>query len=135
MSESEGPLGRRDFGYFVSYSAVGFNLTNMFDPVINAYLVQHCGQNPQTSPVIGVPNLLSCRLLGFLGFPNVFDFGLRVTELGDSSVTYEIGIFELDAENPSALGVCVHDFVESQSRMRALMNTETREGLSRLLVG
>ncbi|KAK7448475.1 hypothetical protein VKT23_013737 [Stygiomarasmius scandens] len=89
MSESRDQLRRSDFGYFVSFSTQGFDHSKLFDSVINTYLVENCGQNLQTSPIIGLSASIRFQILGALGMgpPRVFDYGLRVIELGDSSVT------------------------------------------------
>jgi acyl-CoA thioester hydrolase len=68
-----------------------------------------------------------------LTFPQVFDLGLRVNKLGNSSVIYEIGVFEEDKVSPVAVGGYTHVFVERQSRKSAPIDKNTRSGLQKLL--
>ena len=74
----------------------------------------------------------SLQFFAPLGFPQVLDLGLRVDRLGNSSVTYEVGVFEQGKNSPAAVGGYTHVFVESESRKSSKMETETRQGLERL---
>ncbi|THV03555.1 thioesterase [Dendrothele bispora CBS 962.96] len=138
-------LKRSDFIYFLSYhtrwsdndqySHVNNSIYyHLFDSVVNTFLIECCGQNPQSSPLIGLVISSWCQFFAPLSFPDVLDLGLRVTKLGNSSVTYEIGVFREKEGHPSAVGGYTHVFVESQSRKSASMRKETREGLAKLVV-
>jgi len=70
-----------------------------------------------------------------LGFPQVLDLGLRVNKLGDSSVSYEVGVFEQGKDSPAAVGGYTHVFVGSVSRKSTSMAEKTKEGLRKLLRG
>ncbi|KAF5366770.1 hypothetical protein D9758_006497 [Tetrapyrgos nigripes] len=145
MSESQGlkQLRRSDFGYFLSYrtrwsdndqySHINNSIYyHLFDSVVNTYLIEHCGQNPQTSPFIGLVVSSWCQFFAPLSFPEVLDLGLRVTKLGISSVAYEIGVFREKEEHPSAVGGYTHVFVESGSRKSAPMRKEMKDGLEKV---
>ncbi|KAG6828666.1 hypothetical protein H0H92_007081 [Tricholoma furcatifolium] len=67
-----------------------------------------------------------------LSFPEVLNLGLRVTKLGTSSVTYEIGVFKENTTVPAAVGGYTHVFVDSQTRKSKAMDAETKTGLSKL---
>ena len=69
-----------------------------------------------------------------LSFPDVVDLGLRITKLGNSSVTYEVGVFKSGEDSPSAVGGYTHVFVERERRKSVLIGAEAREGLRKLLV-
>ncbi|KIJ16270.1 hypothetical protein PAXINDRAFT_75340, partial [Paxillus involutus ATCC 200175] len=87
-----------------------------------------------------------CQFFSALSFPDVLDLGLRVTSLGKSSVTYEVGVFKVRAPNtgvpdnrasltsdaPTAVGGYTHVFVESTSRKSAAMSDRMRAGLLKL---
>ncbi|KAF8583467.1 Thioesterase/thiol ester dehydrase-isomerase [Ramaria rubella] len=107
-----------------------------FDTIINAYLIQHCGLHPLTSPTIGLAVATSCQYFRPLSFPQPLDLRLRVSKLGTSSVTYEVGVFAADnaQTGPAAVGTFTHVFVDSKSRKSASMSPELRAGLERLLV-
>ena len=71
-----------------------------------------------------------------MAFPSVVDLALRVNKLGQSSVSYEVGVFERGAEDVRAVGGFTHVFVERERNRPAAkgMLQETRDGLTKLLV-
>jgi acyl-CoA thioester hydrolase len=68
-----------------------------------------------------------------LSFPQVVTLGLRVNVLGNSSVSYEVGVFEEGKDSPAVVGGYTHVFVESQSRKSSKMGKQLREGLIKLM--
>ncbi|PWN27057.1 hypothetical protein BDZ90DRAFT_260730 [Jaminaea rosea] len=76
------------------------------DAAINAYLVSHCALQPYRQPTDPPPSDPRADVLGLMistsaiyyapaTFPCVLRVGLRVIKLGQSSVTYELGMFEM----------------------------------------
>lgn len=76
----------------------------LFDSVVNTYLIKHCSLHPPTSPQIGLVVHSHCDYFAPTEFPAVVDLALRVSKLGKSSVTYEIGVFERGQEEVKAVG-------------------------------
>ncbi|KAI0303211.1 thioesterase [Russula brevipes] len=123
---------RTDYKYFLSYrtrwsdndqyshvnNAVYYHL---FDSVINAYLIAHCGLSPRTSDAIGLVVSSYCHFFSPLSFP-------------DSSVTYEVGVFREGSAEPAAVGGYTHVFVDAVSRKTSRMRDRTREGLQKLFI-
>lgn len=105
---------------------------HFFDSIVNTYLIRHCGLTPPNGPLIGLVVSSSCHFFAPLSFPSVLDLGLRVSKLGTSSVTYEVGVFEEGKDMPNAVGGYTHVFVDNTSRKSAAMGPRTREGLQRL---
>lgn len=103
-----------------------------FDSVVNTYLIDHCGLTPPHGAQIGLVVSSFCHFFTPLSFPSVLDLGLRVSQLGKSSVTYEVGVFEAGKEQPSAVGGYTHVFVENESRKSTQISGKTREGLEKL---
>lgn len=97
--------------------------------------MDHCGLHPPTSGQIGLVVHSHCDFFGSVAFPSVVDLALRVNKLGQSSVTYEVGIFEKDAEDVKAVGVFTHVFVERENNRPAAegMAQRTRDGLTKVL--
>lgn len=64
------------------------------------------------------------------------DLGLRVNKLGQSSVTYEIAVFERGAEDVRAVGGFTHVFVDRKKNRPAAngMSEMFRQGLGKLLL-
>ncbi|KAF4612403.1 hypothetical protein D9613_004291 [Agrocybe pediades] len=62
---------------------------HFFDSIINTYLIEKCGLDPKSSPLIGLVVSSYCQFFFPLSFPQVLELGLRVNNLGNSSVSYE----------------------------------------------
>ena len=107
---------------------------HLYDSIVNDYLARHCGVQATSSPVIGLVVTSFSDFYRPLGYPQVLELGLRVSKLGRSSVTYEIGVFEDGVESVAAVGGYTHVFVESGSRKTGSMSKEIREGLEKLAV-
>ena len=107
-----------------------------FDSIVNQYLAEHCGRNPATSTEIGIIVNSRCDFFSSVSYPGVVDLGLRVSKLGKTSVTYEIGVFEQEGEDVKAVGGFTHVFCDRKTfrPQAAGMCKEVREGLERLLV-
>ena len=103
-----------------------------FDTVINRFLVEQGGLDLERDPVIGVCVESHCRYLASVAFPQSVDAGLRVGELGRSSVRYELGIFR--GEQLCALGWFVHVFVERGTQHPTAIPASIRAALERLLL-
>ncbi|KAI0687798.1 thioesterase [Cerioporus squamosus] len=106
---------------------------HLFDSVVNTYLIQHASLSPITSNQIGLVVSSYSHFFSPLSFPAVLDLGLRVTNIGSSSVSYEIAVFEDGADVPSVVGGYTHVFVDRHTRQSASITAEMRFGLEKLL--
>jgi len=104
-----------------------------FDTVINRWLIDEGGLDIHGGEVIGVCAESHCTYRDGFSFPEDVEAGLRVGKLGRSSVRYEIGLFAVGAEEPSATGWFVHVFVDAETRRPAAMPPRLRASLERLL--
>ena len=107
---------------------------HLYDSIVNDYLAKHCGVQATSSPVIGLVVASYSDFYRPVGYPQVLELGLRVSKLGKTSVTYEIGVFEEGVEFAAAVGGYTHVFVESGNRKTGSMSKEIREGLGKLIV-
>ena len=105
-----------------------------FDTVINAYLIEEGRLDIHAGPVIGLCAESHCRFDAPFAFPETVDAGLRVGELGTSSVRYEIGLFGAGADAPAAEGWFVHVFVDRETRRPVPLPEPLRSALARLVV-
>ncbi|KAL4071823.1 thioesterase [Scleroderma citrinum] len=135
---------RSDYPFFLSYrtrwsdndqyahvnNAIYYHL---FDAVVNNYLIDHCGMDPTKSEQIGLVVSSFCEFFSPVSFPDVLDLGLRVTHLGSSSVTYEVGVNAPDTVIPVAVGGYTHVFVESTSRKSTPINAQMKSSLKKLM--
>ena len=105
-----------------------------FDTVINHYLITRGGQDIHAGDTIGVCAESHCRFLAAVAFPDAVEAGLRVGHLGNSSVRYEIGLFD-SAGEALAEGWFVHVFVDRDERRPTLIPEMLRKALSELEAG
>ncbi|RRJ83323.1 acyl-CoA thioesterase [Aestuariirhabdus litorea] len=83
-----------------------------FDTVVNRYLIDAGGLDIHSGPVIAYVVSSGCDYFRSAAYPQVLEIGLRVTKLGNSSVTYSLGVFAQGEEALLACGQFVHVFVD-----------------------
>ena len=105
-----------------------------FDTVINEYLIREGGLDIHDGEVIGLCAESHCTYFAAIAFPDTVRAGLRVGELGRSSVRYEIELFAGQQEEPAATGWFVHVFVDRATRRPAAIPEQIRTALERLAV-
>ncbi|HEX5864330.1 MAG TPA: thioesterase family protein [Casimicrobiaceae bacterium] len=105
-----------------------------FDTAVNEHLIRTGGLDIRAGPEIGLVVETSCRFLKPLSFPDVIDAGMRVSKLGNSSVTYEIGLFRQGDDEPAATGRFVHVWVDRLSRRPIALPPAIRAALAPLIV-
>jgi acyl-CoA thioester hydrolase len=103
-----------------------------FDTVINEYLIRAGGLDIHDGEVIGLCAESHCTYHAAIAFPDTVRAGLRVGELGRSSVRYEIGLFAGEQDEPAATGWFVHVFVDRATRRPAEIPEGLRTALERL---
>ena len=104
------------------------------DTVINETLVNDGGLDIHNGKVIGLCVQSHCEFLGPLSYPGDVEACLRVGHLGNSSVRYELALFDSDTGDASAVGWFVHVFVDRDSRRPTDMEPALRARLEQLLV-
>ena len=112
----------------------------LFDTAINAWIGASTGFDPMTMPALGIVAESGCRYFSELGFPESLVVGLAVTRLGNSSVTYLLGLFRAPRDTGSpeaitALGHWVHVYVDRTSRKPVPIPDAIRALLSTAVVG
>ncbi|HEX4855900.1 MAG TPA: thioesterase family protein [Limnobacter sp.] len=81
-----------------------------FDSVVNRFLIEQGGLDIHRGEVVGFVVESQCKYLKPLAYPETIMAGLRVGKLGNSSVRYEIGLFN-SAGELCAEGYFIHVFV------------------------
>ena len=104
-----------------------------FDTVINAWLISEGGLDIHAGETIGLCAESHCEYRAAIAFPDVVEAGLRVGQLGRSSVRYEIGLFRAGQESAAAEGWFVHVFVDAATRRPTPLEGRLRGALERLL--
>jgi acyl-CoA thioester hydrolase len=87
----------------------------LFDTAINAWINTNCGVDPLNVPWLGVVAESGCRYFAELKFPDPLVVGLAAVRIGNSSVTYRLGIFTADGP-VAAVGHWVHVYVDRTNR-------------------
>ena len=85
-------------------------------------------------PVHCVVAEVACRYHSSLAFPDLVTVGIRVAQVGRSSVRYEIGIFRNEEDVAAAEGHFVHVFVERGAQRPVPIPDESRAILARITV-
>jgi acyl-CoA thioester hydrolase len=104
-----------------------------FDTAINQYLITEGGLDVTDGKVIGFAAESHCQYLRALAFPEVLEVGLRVGKLGNSSVRYELSIFNASEPFAAATGYFVHVFVDRDTRKPVPIPATIRAALERLI--
>ena len=105
-----------------------------FDTVVNCFLIDQGGLDIETDSVIGMAVETMCKFNKPLAYPEVLEVGLRVGKLGNSSVRYEIGIFQEGAAEAAAMGHFVHVFVDRATCKPAPIPDAIRSALEQIKV-
>jgi acyl-CoA thioester hydrolase len=103
-----------------------------FDTAVNAWLVEAGLLDIEHGDPIGLVVETGCSYFSPLSFPGDVEVGIAVDRLGNSSVTYRIGVFGAGSDDASAQGHFTHVYVDRESRRPATLPVEWRERLSSL---
>jgi acyl-CoA thioester hydrolase len=87
-----------------------------FDTVVNAHLIEQGALDIEHGATIGLVVETQCNYFSALGFPQTVDAGLRVSQMGRSSVRYEVGLFAQDQALTAAKGHFIHVYVDRATR-------------------
>lgn len=104
-----------------------------FDTTANTYLIEHGGLDIHDSKVIGLVVDSGCSYFAPLAFPDRLQGGLRIAQIGSSSVRYEIAIFKAGEDSATAQGHFVHVFVDRDNRKPVAIPDAMRTALSQIV--
>ena len=108
---------------------------SLFDTAVNSWLIEAGVLDIHKGEQVGLVVETGCRYFAEMAFPDLVTVGIRIAKLGNSAVTYEIGLFRNDEEVAAAEGHFVHVYVHKESRkpmplnapLRALLETAVTE--------
>jgi acyl-CoA thioester hydrolase len=89
---------------------------SFFDTAVNGLLMDAGVLDIHAGAVIGLVVETQCTYFAPIAFPQAVSAGVRVAQLGRSSVRYEIGLFADDAPASVAAGHFVHVYVDRKTR-------------------
>ena len=87
-----------------------------FDTAVNAHLIEQGALDTQRGAVIGLVVETQCNYFAPLAFPQTVQAGVRVAQVGRSSVRYEVGLFAQGSSSAAACGHFVHVYVDRETR-------------------
>ena len=87
-----------------------------FDTAVNALLIERGALDIHQGQTVGFVVETHCNYFAPLAFPQAVEAGIRVAEVGRSSVRYEIGLFAEGAETAAAQGYFIHVYVDRQTQ-------------------
>jgi acyl-CoA thioester hydrolase len=103
-----------------------------FDTAVNAHLILHGALDIHRGDVIGLVVETQCNYFAAIEFPQAVEAGMRVAQIGRSSVRYEVGIFAKGADATAAKGHFVHVYVDRETRRPADLPAKLRAVLEDL---
>ena len=89
---------------------------SLFDTAVNRMLIEADALDIHGGSVIGLVVHTQCHYFDSISFPQTVQVGLRVAQLGRSSVRYELGLFADDAPLAAATGEFTHVYVDRETR-------------------
>lgn len=102
------------------------------DTAVNAWLIENAGLDIPGGEVVGLVVETSCTYHASLGFPEPLDIGLRVSRIGNTSVTFEIGLFALAEQQAAAEARFTHVYVDAKTRRPVPLPQKFRTALQTL---
>ena len=105
-----------------------------FDTAVNGNLIRATGQDIRSQDAIGIVVESGCTFHRELSFPQVIEAGLLVEKIGNSSVTYRVGLFIEDDSEPAASGYFVHVYVDREKRRPVRVPENIRQALRPIML-
>ena len=103
-----------------------------FDSAVNAHLIREGALDIHRGEVIGLVVETQCNYFAPIEFPQRVEAGIRVAQMGHSSVRYEVGLFVKGQDSTAAKGHFVHVYVDRASRRPAQLPSRLRQVLEAL---
>ena len=142
-SERPAPFNASDFPHFGAITTrwmdndVYGHVNNVvyysfFDTVVADYLIAQGALDFIKGATIGLVVETKCSYFAPIAFPDRVRAGLRVAQLGTSSVRYEIGIFRNDDAEAAAQGHFIHVCCDRATQRPLAMPADMRRALEKL---
>lgn len=106
----------------------------LFDSAINTFLIEKKLLDIDKSTNIGLVVDNKCTYFSSVKFPDALDVGIRTSNIGRTSVTYEIGIFSKTEEMTAAMGTFTHVYVDRKTNIPSPLSEEMRHALESLQI-
>ena len=104
------------------------------DTAVNMWLIENAGLDIPNGEVVGLVVETSCTFHGPLGFPEPLEAGLKVSKIGNTSVTFEVGLFDPGGEKAAAEAGFTHVYVNAKTRRPVPLPEKLRAALNLLII-
>jgi acyl-CoA thioester hydrolase len=101
----------------------------LFDTAVNQYLIEGGVLDIHSGDQIGLVVETRCSYYGEMAYPDRVTAGVRCDRIGNSSVTYGIGLFRNDDDRAAAEGQFTHVYVGRASRRPEPLSEPLRAAL------
>ena len=105
-----------------------------FDTAVNGNLIRSTGKDIRKLEAIGIVVESGCTFHKEIRFPQIIEAGLLVEKIGNSSITYRVGLFHEEDSEPAASGHFVHVYVDHETRRPIPVPESIREALRPILI-
>lgn len=103
-----------------------------FDSAVNAWLIDHQLLDLVDGTLIGLVVETRCSFFAPLSFPRPVEVGIALAHLGNSSVCYRVGIFDVGHPQTAAHGEFTHVYVNRETRRPVVLPATWRAALATL---
>ncbi len=137
-------LSRSDFGWAMQISSRWADCDayghvnnamyyNWIDTAVTTLAIQKGILRAPNQTSIGLCVASSCQFLQPISFPQTVDICVRLSRIGDRSLSYEAAIFALDEARPAAIASFSHVYVNQHSRRSVVLSQTQKDAVSDLL--
>ena len=141
----QNPTNRSNYNYFSKMKTrwndndIYGHLNNviyyeLFDTAVNKWLIKNNLIDIKKGNNIGLIVQSGCNYFSSFEYPEDVDAGIRVTNIGNSSVKYEVGLFKLNDDLASADGFFIHVYVDRVSNKPINLDYEFKKKLDTIYV-
>lgn len=106
----------------------------LFDTAVNKWLLTNNLLDIQNGKNIGLIVKSGCDFFSSFAYPEDIDAGIRVTKIGTSSVSYEVGLFRKNQQLSSADGFFIHVYVDRETNKPLPLDYTFKKALDTLLI-
>ena len=138
------PKSRGAFRYFTSFdtrwrdndryghlnNAIYYEI---FDSAINQLLINYGILDFETGDHVFLVASSGCHYFSELAYPDKLEVGLAISRLGESSVTYDLGLFKKGADHTAAIGFFVHVHVNLRGYRPAPITARDRVAFAQFI--
>ena len=105
----------------------------LVDTVVNVWLRDAVGMKVPGGDVIGLVVETGCVYHASLGWPEPVDVGLIVERIGNTSITYAVGIFGADSDEAAGEARFTHVYVDAETRRPVAIPDVLRTAAEKIL--